>query len=94
MAKYEIDPDFKASGKTAFTVIRAKYNGGKPKRVALHGQCTIEEPASAGGPIQKIEVPAPTPAELKILFEQGCKYIIKSEGGAGAEQPVLMDGKK
>jgi len=74
MSKYTVDPKLIKSGKSVFAVIR----GPKPKRVALHGDCEIELPAGAGGPAQKLRVPAPNAAELKTLFDQGVKYVIEA----------------
>lgn len=78
--KLIVDPEYLKKHPTMFTVIRVK--GGKPKRVALHGECTIEVPAGAGGPGEKIRVPAPTQADLDYLFGLGHKAVIEDTSPA------------
>lgn len=74
MTKYMVDPEYLKKHHAAFTVI---LNSAKPKRVALHGECTVEKPAGAGGPPQSIVVPAPNNAELEWLFKAGHEAIIQ-----------------
>ena len=74
MAKYMVDPGYLKKHHAAFTVI---LNGAKPKRVALHGECTVTKPAGAGGPPQSITVPAPNNSELEWLFNAGHEAIIR-----------------
>lgn len=78
--KLTVDPDYLKKHQTMFTIIRVK--GGKPKRVALHGECTIELPAGAGGPAEKIKVPAPTQADLDYLFGLGHPAVIEDKSPA------------
>jgi len=92
MPKYVIDPDFLAENRPVYTIIRAKNNGGKPKRVVLAASdVEITTTQGPGGPAQKVRVPAPTAAELKILFEQGCPYVKEAadapQGGGGSAKP-------
>lgn len=86
MAKtFIVDPAFLAKHPRAFTVVEVP--GQKPKRVAL-GETTIEVPAGAGGPDRIINVPAPTQAELKILFERGDRHIIQVDVVEHAEPEI------
>lgn len=71
---YIVDPGYLKKHHTAFTVV---LNGPNPKRVALHGECTVTKPAGAGGPPQSITVPAPNNAELEWLFKAGHEAIIQ-----------------
>lgn len=70
--KLIVDPAYLAKHAAAFTTV-----GTPPKRVALHGECTVELPASVNGPAKKVFVPAPTQAELAVLKSAGHKYIIE-----------------
>lgn len=74
MVKYMVNPEYLKKHHTAFTVV---LNGDRPKRVALHGECTVPKPAGAGGPPQSITVPAPNNAELEWLFKAGHEAIIQ-----------------
>lgn len=85
MPKYAIDPEFLAENRPVFTIIRARNTGGKPKRVVLAASdVKITTTQGPGGPAEEVKVPVPTAAELKILFEQGCKYVIETN-----ETPAL-----
>ncbi len=89
MAKYMVNPEYLKKHHAAFTVI---LNGPKPKRVALHGECTVTKPAGAGGPPQSITVPAPNSAELEWLFKAGHEAIIQVQ--ETAEQQETNTGAK
>lgn len=82
--KLIVDPEYLKKHPTMFTVIRVK--GGKPKRVALHGECIIEVPAGAGGPAEKIRVPAPTHGDLDYLFGIGHPAVIEDTSPASGKK--------
>lgn len=95
MPKKEVSAEYLKKHPTLFTVIRIK--GGKPKRVALHGDCTIEVPAGAGGPAQKIHVPAPSQSDLEYLFSIKHPAVIEvaeEDKPAKAKSAFAPYGKK